>query len=168
MARRGARALAIDLGPGIGAVDLQVLDGRARYNLDAASGVAAGFQSDKDLVLDLHIPRVVVFAGLDHGTRRRHAVTPPLHFDRVEIWPITDVIGGIALTFDQIAGFEVDEPIRTGPYRFEVSRCFARIGAFVRLEQMPRDDHAVRADEGVGPERRRFFKPDPYGERIDL
>ena len=72
-----ARALAVDLGPGIGAIELDMLDIAAGNDLDAALGAAACFQPHEDLVLDLQVPGVVVFAGLNHGARRRTASPPP-------------------------------------------------------------------------------------------
>ena len=69
------------------------------------------------------------------------------------------MIGGIALAFDQIAGLEVDEPIRAGPHRPQVCRRLARIGAFVGLEQVFGDNQTVGA---TCPERRRFREVNPH------
>jgi hypothetical protein len=66
MMRLRAGALAIDLRPGIGAVELNVFDPAAPQDVDAALGTAAVFQFEEDLVLDLHVPGIVVVAGLDH------------------------------------------------------------------------------------------------------
>src|SRR5262244_620991 len=129
MLRLRVRALAIDLGPGIGIIDLYVLDRPAWHNLDAAPGIAAVFQPEKDFVLDLHVPRIVVLAGLDHGARRRHGITAALHLDGIEMRPVWHVIERIALAFDQVARFEVDKPIGARPDRLEVCRRFARWGA---------------------------------------
>src|SRR5690242_8775307 len=130
----GARALALDLGPRIGAVELYVLDIAAGHDLDTAPGVAAVFESEEDLVLDLQVPRVVVFAGLDHRASRRHGVATTLHLDRVEIRTVRKIIGGVALALDQITRLEVDEPIGASPDRLQVCRRFAGIRALVRLE----------------------------------
>ena len=75
-----ARALAVDLGPRIGGVELDVLDVAAGRDVDLA--LAALLQALKDLVLDLHVPGEVVFAGLQHRARRRHRVAAALHLDR--------------------------------------------------------------------------------------
>ena len=47
------RTFAVDLGPGIGAVELDVFDVAAAKDLGAAAGTAAGFEFEEDLVLDL-------------------------------------------------------------------------------------------------------------------
>ena len=120
MMRLRAGALAIDLRPGIGAVELNVFDPAAPQDVDAALGIAAVFQFDEDLVLDLHVPGIVVLAGLDHRARRRHRVAPALHFDRVEIGPVGYMVRGIALALDEITGLEVDKPVGTGSHRLEI------------------------------------------------
>jgi len=51
---------------------------------------------------------------LQHRPRRRHGVAAAFHFDRVEMGPVGDVIGGIAFTPNQVARREFDEPIRAG------------------------------------------------------
>src|SRR6266568_7178806 len=106
-----ARALAVDLGPWIGRVELDVLDEAA--GRDAGASLAALFEPHQDLVLDLHVPRIVVFAGLNDRAGGRYGVAAALHLDRVEVRPIRDMIGGIALALDEIARLEVDEPVRT-------------------------------------------------------
>src|SRR6185503_12813965 len=69
-----ARSLAVDLGPGIGAVELDVLDGTAaRIELDMA--VSALLEPPQDAVLDLHLPRIVVLAGLQHRPRGRYGIS---------------------------------------------------------------------------------------------
>jgi hypothetical protein len=81
-----------------------VFDGAAGINLDVS---AAGlFQALQDFVFDLHVPGVVVFAGLQHGAGGRHRVAPALHLDRVEVRPIGLVIIGIELAGDEIARIE--------------------------------------------------------------
>src|SRR5215469_13833017 len=168
MLRLGVRALTVDLGPWIGAVELDVLDCPALYNLRAALGVAGVFEPDEDLVLDLHVPRVIVFAGLNDRARRRHGVAAALHLDHVEIGPVGDMISGVALASDEVARFELDEPVRAGSYRLQVCRSIARIRAFVGLEQMFWNDHAEAGDKRGGPEGRRLFEQNAHGERIDL
>src|SRR5262249_6247296 len=116
----GARALAVDLGPRIGAVDLDVLDPAALHDLSASFGVAGVFEFDKDFVLDLHIPGIVVLAGLNHRARRRYGVAAAFHLDRVEIRPVGDVVGRIAFALYQIARRELDKPVRTGSHRLHV------------------------------------------------
>src|SRR5262249_52992304 len=84
--RLDARAFAVNLGPGIRTIELNMLDVAAGHDLGAAPGIAASFQFEKDLVLDLQVPRIVVFAGLNDGACGRHGVAAALHLDRVEIW----------------------------------------------------------------------------------
>src|SRR5262249_37670755 len=61
----GARALAIDLGPGIGTVELDIFDAAAL--VDADTPFAGLLQALQDLVLDLRVPRIIVLAGLQDG-----------------------------------------------------------------------------------------------------
>src|SRR5215471_21849254 len=79
------RTLAVDLGPGIGVVELDVLDIAALHDLDPASGIAPSFQFEEDLVLDLHVPSIIVLAGLNHRACGRDGIAAALHLDRVEI-----------------------------------------------------------------------------------
>src|SRR5215469_6912669 len=52
MRRFGARPLAVDFGPGIGVVELDMLDASARHHLDAPPRTAPAFQSAQDFVFD--------------------------------------------------------------------------------------------------------------------
>ena len=122
----------------------------------SARALAALLEALQDLVLDLHVPGVVVFAGLDHGARRRDRVAAALHLDGVEVRPVGHVVVGVDLAADHVARLEVDELVGAGADRLQVGRRVARLGADVVGEQVLRDDHAARADEGVGPERRRL------------
>jgi hypothetical protein len=84
-----ARALAVDLVPGIRVVELDVLDVAGQGDVDSA--LAALLQALQDVVLDLHVPRVVVLAGLEDRARRRRRVAAALQLDRVEEGPVRDV-----------------------------------------------------------------------------
>src|ERR1700726_49233 len=106
------RALAVDLGPWIGAVELDVLDGAPRIDHDMAS--AALLQPLEDLVLDLDVPGVIVLAGLQHGAGSRDRVAAPLHFNSVEVWTIGAMIGGIELSLDEVARIELQEAVGAG------------------------------------------------------
>ena len=119
------RAFAVDLGQRIGVVELDMLDIAARRDLDSASGAASGFQPEEALVLDLHVPCIVVFAGLDDRARRRDRIAAALHLDRVEMRPVRQVISGAALAFDQVAWLKVNKAIGAGAHGFEVGRCVA-------------------------------------------
>ena len=79
MLRLEAGALAVDLGPGIGVVELHVLDAAAGRDDDVA--LAALLQPLEDLVLDLQVPGEVVLAGLQHRARRRDGIAAALHLD---------------------------------------------------------------------------------------
>ena len=155
------RTFTVHLGPGIRGVDLNMLDRHSGYDLDAALGVDTAFKFEEDLVLDLRIPRIIVVAGLDHGTGRRHGIAAALQLDRVEMRPVGHMIGGVALALDQIAGLEIDEPIRTGPHRLQVCRRLARIGAFIGREHVFGDKQAVRA---TCPKRCRFLEADAHSK----
>src|SRR5215472_15718898 len=99
-----------------------MLDRHSWYDFHAAFRVGTVFEFEKDLILDLRVPRKIEIAGLNHGTRRRHGVPTALQLDRVKIRPIRHMVGGITLAFDQIAGLEIDEPVRAGPHWLEVCR----------------------------------------------
>ena len=164
----GAGALAVDLGPGIGVVDLDMLDIAAREDLRSAARLAVVFEPHEDLVLDLHVPGVIVFAGLDHRARRRYRVAATLHLDRVEIGPVGQVVIRVALARHEIAGLEVDKFVGAGADRLQIGRRVARGAALVILEQVLRDDHAALADKGVGPERRRLGEANANGMGVDF
>src|SRR5207248_1080205 len=72
MSRLDRRLLALYLRPGVGLVELDVLDVATEGGVDAA--LAALLQALEDVVLHLHVPGVVVLARLEHGTRRRDGV----------------------------------------------------------------------------------------------
>jgi len=64
---------AVDLGPGIGAIELDVLD--VATGRDYRHALAALFQPLQDLILDLHVPSVVVLPGPDDGPGGGNGVT---------------------------------------------------------------------------------------------
>jgi hypothetical protein len=104
-----ARRLAVDLGPGIGAVELDVLDVAAWSYLDMPLALLEPLE---DLVFDLHVPGVVVLAGLNDSTCGRYCVAATLHLDRGKERLVGDMLLGIELTFHQVAWLEVDEAVR--------------------------------------------------------
>src|SRR5260370_9643305 len=103
------RALAVDLSPWIGAVDLDVLHVAAPIDLNAP--FARFLQALQDLVLDLDVPRKIVLGGLQHGAGSRDGVAAALDLDRVEVRPVWHVVVAIELSLDQVARVEGDEPI---------------------------------------------------------
>ena len=159
-------ALAVDLGPRIGGVELDVLDVAA--GRDDAAALAALLEAQKDLVLDLHVPGKVVFAGLQHGPRRRDGIAAALHLDRVEMRLVVHVVVRIDHAGDHVARLEVLEHVGAGADRLEVGRRVARLGAHIVGIQVLGDDHALGADEGVGPERRRLVELDAHRVVVDL
>ena len=62
----------------------------------------------------------------------------------------------VELASHQVSGRETDKHVGAGADRRQVRRCIAGFVTLVGFEQMPGDDHALRADEGVGPEGCRF------------
>ena len=144
-----ARALAVDLRPRVRLVELDVADAPAER--DANRALAAALETLQHVVLDAaDLRRVVVFAGLEHGARRRGGVTAALDLDRVEERPVGDVIGGIDLGLEDVARLEIDEPVRTGPDRFEIVRRLPRFGALVGFEDVPGNDGAGHQPVGRG------------------
>ena len=161
-----ARALAVHLGPWIGGVELDVLDVAAERHRRRA--LAALFEAQQDLVLDLQVPGEVEFAGLQHGARRRDRIAAALHLDRVEIGPVRHVVVVVDLAAHHVARLEVDELVGAGADRLEVGRGVARLRADVVGVQVLRDDHAAHADESIGPERRRLVEQDAHRVAVDL
>ena len=149
-----ARALAVDFGPRIGRVELDMFDAAARG--DDHPALAALFQSQENLVLDLHVPAEVELAGLQHAARRRHRIAAAFHLDGVEIGPVLHVVVGVDHALDHVARLEVLELVGTGADRLEVGRRVARFVADIVGEQVLGQDGARRSDEGVGPEGRRL------------
>ena len=83
-----------------------MLDGHARHDLDATLSIAAVFELEQDLVLDLHVPCKVVLAGLDHRARRRDGIAAALHLDGVEVRPVGHMVGRIALALTKSPGLK--------------------------------------------------------------
>ena len=150
MGRPGTGALAIHLGPRIREVALDVL--HAPGHPDVYPSLAPLLEPTQDVVLDLHVPGVVVLACLEHCARRRGRIAAALHLQRVEERPVGDVVAGVHLGADQVARPEVDEAVGPGADGLEVGGGFARLRASERLEEVLWDDHAPVAAEGVGPE----------------
>ncbi len=124
MLRLEARALAVDLGPGVGVVELQVLDAAAGRDDDAA--LAALLQPHEDLVLDLEIPGEVVLAGLQHRARRRYRIAAALHLDAVEMRPVRLVVG------------RIDHPVTRSPGLNSLNR-YGPVPTGLRLAGASRD-----------------------------
>src|SRR5262245_26211002 len=90
-----ARTLAVNLGPGVGAVELDVLDVTAIRYLDTP--LTALLEPLEDLVFDLHVPGVVVLAGLNDSTSGRYCVAATLHLNTAKERLVGDMILGIEL-----------------------------------------------------------------------
>ena len=129
---------------------------------------AGGFQPEQDFVFDLHVPGIIIFAGLQHRARGRYRVAAALDFQRVEMRPVGDVVVGVALGQHHVARLEIDEHVGAGADRLQIGRRVARFAADVIRKQMFWEDHAVGADKGIGPVRRRLVEEDANGEIVDL
>ena len=64
---------------------------------DVDPALAALLEAAQDVVLDLHVPRVVVLARLEDGARRRDRVAAALHLEGVEEGAIGHVVGRVDL-----------------------------------------------------------------------
>ena len=82
--------------------------------------------------------------------------------------PVGDVVVGVDFGAQHVARLEIDEHVGAGADRLQIVRRLARLAADIVLEQVFWDDHAVGADKGVAPERRRLGEGDAYGEIVDL
>src|SRR6266850_1247459 len=140
-----AGALAVDVLPRVGVVELDVLDVAAGHDVGLA--LAALLHALEVLVLDLEVPGEVVLAGLDDGAGRRVGVAAALHLDGVEVRAVGHVIGRVQLALDHVARLEIHEAIGPGADRLEVGRRLARLVALELAEQMLGEDHAAHADE---------------------
>ena len=160
----GCLVLALERSPSTsvhGSVVLRMMNSTLPDGVNVELALAAGLHALEDLVLHLHVPGIVVFAGLQHGARRGHRVAAALDLERVEMRLVLDVIVGIAFGPDQVARLELDEFVGTGADRLQIARRVARLRADIVAEMMLRQDRADRADEGVGPERRRGLEESP-------
>ena len=117
------RAFTINLHRRIRHVEHDELNG-ARLD-DAHLALAGALKLGQDFVFHLHVPGIIIFAGLQHRARGRHRVAAALDFHRVEMRPVGDMVVGIELGADDIARLEIDEQIRTGAHRFQVGRRLA-------------------------------------------
>ena len=163
---RGLEAgpLAVHLAPGIGEVELDVLDAAGRIDLGAA--LAALLEAAEDVVLDLHVPGEVVLAGLQHRPRRRGGVAPALHLEGVEEGPVGHVVARVELAAHDVARLEVDEAVGAGADRLEVGGRLPRLVAPERVEQVLGDEPAVLAERLV-PVRRRLLEDDLHAVLVE-
>ena len=158
--------LAVDLGIGVGEVDGNELDVAA----DRVDGpaLAALLQPQQDLILHLHVPGIIIFAGLDDAARRGDGIAAAFQFDRVEVGAVRHVIVGVEFAADLIARLELDELVGAGADGRQIGRGVAGLGTLEVGEQMFRQDAAIGPDEGVGPERGRLVEHDADRQIIDL
>src|SRR5262249_25163814 len=115
-----AGAFAVGLGRRIAGVGLGGLNAAALGNMDAA--FPASLETLEDFVLDLHVPGVVVLAGLQHSAGRRDGIAAALHLDGIKVWPVRRVVIWVEFTPHYIARIESDELVGTGADRLEVGR----------------------------------------------
>jgi hypothetical protein len=106
--------------------------------------------------------------GLQHGPGRRDRVAAALHLDAVEIGPVLHVVVHVDFAGDHVARLEVLELVGSGADWLEVGRRVARFVAGIVGEQVLGQDHAARADKGVGPERRRLRELHHHRVGVDL
>ena len=161
-----AGALAVHFLVRVGVVELDMLDIGAGGQVDLA--LARSFQLLEDLILDLQVPGIVVFAGLQHRPRGRYRIAAALHLHGVEERLVGDVVVRIDLAGHQVARVERLELERPCAHRFQVGRSVARLAAAVLPEQVLGNDHAVEADEGIRPERCRLGEDHLDGMVVDL
>ena len=118
MRRLDARALAVDLAQRVGEVAEDVLDLAAPGDVDLP--LASLLHPLEHVVLDLHVPGEVVFAGLDDGAGGGDGIAPALHLQPIEEGPVRLVIAGKDLGPDDVAGLEVHDAVGPGADRLEV------------------------------------------------
>ena len=164
MRRLRARPLAVDVAPRIALVELDVADPARRHREHAA--LAALLDAAEYLLLDQDVVGEVVLAGLEHGAGGADGVAPALDLQAVEVRPVRHVIGRIELGADEVAGLELDEPVRTGADRLDHPHRLARPGALGRAEHVP--GHEPVGGEHHGPERLRLLEHDLDGVRVEL
>jgi hypothetical protein len=81
---------------------------------------------------------------------------------------VGQVIIRIELAQHEVARLEIDECVGTGADRFQVGLCVTRLRPDKISEQMFGDHHAVDADKGVGPERRRLGEDHAHCVIVEL
>src|SRR4030095_9047922 len=112
------RPLAIDFFPRVGLVELNVFGIARGPDLDPP--FAALLKASEDVVLDLQVPGVVVFAGLEHGPGGRGRIATTLHLDGVEKGPVGHVVGLVDLSAHEIARLELHELERPGAHGLDI------------------------------------------------
>ncbi len=161
-----AAPFAVDLGERIGRVELDELYVTAWHDVHFA--LAARFHALEHFVLNLQVPRVVVLARLQYGTRGRGRVAAAFHLDGIEERAVRHVVIHVDFAAHDVARLEVNEFVRPGTDRLEIGRRLARFGAAISRKQVLRNDHAFRRNEGRRPERRRFGERHLDGVRVNL
>src|SRR5262249_20621025 len=129
-----AATLALHLSPGIGKVDLDMLD--TRTGCDQHFAFPTALQSAEHLVLHLHVPGKVEFTGLENRTRCRRGITAALQLYRVKEGPIGHVVLRIQLVQRHIAGLKFHNLVWPCPYRLEVVWRIAGLLPLVLRKQM--------------------------------
>src|SRR6516162_761465 len=107
-----AGPLAVNLYPGIGRVDLDVLD--ATTGRDDDGTLPGSLEALQNFVFDLHVPGIVVLTGLEDRACCRDCIPAPLQLYGVKIGPVWLVVCGVSLADDHVARLEIVEPVRTG------------------------------------------------------
>src|SRR5713101_6784254 len=116
-----AAALAIHLGPGVRAIELNVLDSCTRDDPKRPLTPLL-FQPLPDVLIDLDVAGEIVLSGLDDGARGRGGIPAPLQFHRTEEGAVGYVIVRVNLIEGHIPRPEADALIRPGAHRLEVIR----------------------------------------------
>src|SRR5690606_38176613 len=161
------RALAVDLGVGVGEVDENALDADAGDDQQRA-GLGGVLHLVEDVSLDLEIPGIVNVAGLHRAARRRGRVAAAFQLDALEPGLIAEAIIFVDLVGDNVAGLELGDLVRPGADGRHVELVVAGGRADGTLEDVLRQDlAAVTSSEGHHPGRVRVGEMESHGVIVD-
>src|SRR5712691_2956979 len=142
-------ALAIDFGPGVRAIELNVLDECARCDVKPALAPLLP-QPFHDILIHLNVPGEVELPGLEHGPGGGGGVPATLQLHRVKEGAVGHVIVWVDGIQRHIPLRKVDELVWSGAHWLQIIRRVAGSGPGVGGKEVLRQNHLApgRVPEG--------------------
>jgi hypothetical protein len=120
-----AAALAIHLGPGVRAIEPNVLDLCIGHIAEQALTPLV-FQPLPDVLIDLDVPGEIELPGLDHGACDGGGIAAAFQLDGVEEGAVGHVIVRVDLKERHIPWLEFDDVVWPGAHGLQIVRRVAR------------------------------------------